>query len=271
MTTPLQRDVCDPWPIDLCCTLSDDVTPELIARWQMVASLLLWRFSGRRWGPSCPVTVRPCRKSCMDLLPRSLVSWGAAGPWIPYIGTDGQWRNASVCGCTGDCSCGEICEIYLPGPVYDIVSVQDGVDVLPDTAYRVDNSGDLIRTDGECWPTCQDMSAAPGEENTLTITYRTGLQLDESATAAVSELTCHLLRGCGGSCGCTASGRNVTRLTRQGVQLDMADPTLIYSEGRTGLPLTDLWLASVNPYGLSSPSRVYSVDFPRHRIQRGTP
>lgn len=268
MTTPLQRDVCDPWPIELCCSLSDDVTPALIARWQMVASLLLWRLSGRRWGPSCPITVRPCRRSCMDLYPSPLVSWGAAGPWVPYIGTDGAWRNASVCGCSSDCSCGELCEIRLPGPVYDITAVQEGALLLPPTAYRVDNSGDLVRTDGACWPDCQDMAADIGEPDTLAVTYRTGLQLDESAVAAVSELTCHLLKGCGGACGCAASGRNVSRLTRQGVQLDMADPTLIYAEGRTGLPLVDLWLSTVNPYRLTSPSRVYSPDYQRPRIQR---
>ncbi|MCY0957745.1 hypothetical protein [Streptomyces sp. H27-H5] len=214
------------------------------------------------------MTVRPCRRACLDLLPRYLVSWGTAGPWIPYIGTDGAWRNASVCGCSGDCSCGELCEIYLPGPVYDVVSVQEGAVVLPATAYRVDNSGDLVRLDGACWPSCQDMAAAIGEPDTLAVTYRTGLQLDESATAAVSELTCHLLKGCGGSCGCAAAGRNVNKVTRQGLQLEMADPTLIYSEGRTGLPLCDLWLAAVNPYRLTSASRVYSPDLRRPRIQR---
>ncbi|MFF4385620.1 hypothetical protein ACFY0G_02320 [Streptomyces sp. NPDC001552] len=267
MTTPLQRDVCSPWPVELCCSLADDVTPELIARWQAVASQILWRLSGRRWGPSCPITVRPCRRSCMDLLPRSVISWGSAGPWIPYI-WGGNWYNASVCGCSSDCSCGELCEIRLPGPVYDVQSVQDGADLLPPAAYRVDNSGDLVRLDGECWPTCQDMAADIGDPDTLTVTYRTGLQLDESATAAVSELTCHLLKGCGGACGCAAAGRNVSRLTRQGVQLDMADPTLIYAEGRTGLPVVDLWLSSVNPYRLTSPSRVYSPDLKRPRIQR---
>jgi hypothetical protein len=58
----------------------------------------------------------------------------------------------------------------------------------------------------------------------------------------------------------------MTRLSRQGVDYEWADPTLIYSEGRTGLPLADLWLATVNPYRLTSPSRVYSPDFKRPRV-----
>lgn len=194
-----------------------------------------------------------------------MVGWGVAGPWIPYIGTDGLWRNASVCGCSSDCSCGELCEIYLEGPVHDIVSVQEGAVVLPASAYRVDNGNLLVRTDGACWPDCQDMSAPPGDPNTLTVTYRAGLPLDELAAAAMAAMVCHLLKGClPGSCGCAAN-TNVTRRTRQGVQIETSDPSEIYSQGRTGLPLVDAFLMVVNPYHLDSPSRVYSPDFKRPR------
>ncbi|MFC8466005.1 hypothetical protein [Streptomyces sp. NPDC057250] len=192
--------------------------------------------------------------------------WQTAGPWIPYLGRDGQWRNASVCGCASDCSCGELCEIRLVGPVYDIVAVEENGTTLPEDAYRVDSVNMLVRTDGGCWPDCQDMAAPCGDPDTLCVTYRTGLPLDESAIAAVSELTCHYLKGCqpSGSCSCKRNP-NLTRVTRQGVELEMADPTLLYSEGRTGLPITDAWLLSVNPNRLPSASRVYSPDFRRPR------
>ncbi|MEV3895297.1 hypothetical protein [Streptomyces anulatus] len=238
-----------------------------MTRLQKAATFILWALSGRRYGPSCPITVRPCRRSCLDSFAFS-VQWGAVGPWIPYIGSDGLWRNASVCGCASDCSCTELCEVKLEGPVYDIVEVDvDGV-VLEGggAAYRVDSPNLLVRTDGECWPECQDMAAPAGTDGTFSVTYRTGLLLDEAATAAVSELTCHLLKGCSpGSCGCKAN-KNVTRLNRQGFEMELADPTLIYSEGRTGLPLADLWLAAVNPYGMASASRVYSPDYKRPRV-----
>lgn len=252
-------DVCDPWPVDLCCSTAE-VDPADLTRWTAVASQVLWRLSGRRWGPSCPVTVRPCRRSCLSSYPLT-VSWQAAGPWVPYIDAGGTWRNASVCGCRSDCSCSELCEVRLLGPVYDIVKVQDGVDVLPPEAYRVDNGSLMVRTDGKCWPDCQDMAAPCGTAGTLCVTYRTGLRLDESAIAAVSELTCHYLKGCGGdSCGCRVN-QNLHRVRRQGVDIEPPSPTLIYSEGRTGLPLVDAWLASVNPNRLTSASRVYSVDY----------
>lgn len=259
-------ELCDPWPVALCCPV-EGVAEADIARWQMVASQILFRLSGRRWGPSCPLTVRPCGKSCFEsFIDRGITGYPSTGGWVPYIGIDGQWRNASVCGCSSGCSCTELCELRLDGPVYDIVSVQAGEVTLPPEAYRVDAGNVLVRTDGECWEACQDMAAPIGTEGTAAVTYRVGLALDESAIAAVSELTCHLLKGCnpGGGCGCRANA-NVTRLTRQGVQQDMADPTLIYAEGRTGLPLTDLWLSTVNPYRLSQPARVYSPDYRRPR------
>ncbi|WP_326768675.1 hypothetical protein OG978_32795 [Streptomyces sp. NBC_01591] len=268
---PLQVGPCDPWPVDLCCQLPEDLDQAVIDRWTRVASQTLWRLSGMRWGP-CPVTVRPCRRACADSSPISFQAGAGTGPWVPYIGEDGQWRNASVCGCpSSDCSCGELCEVYLPGPVYDVVEVNEGGQILvPGIEYRVDAPGKLVRLGGQCWMSCQDMAAPEGAPNTLTVTYRWGLPLDDAAIAAVSELTCQLIlaclppgtRGCGE---CRLPG-NVTRVVRRGVEIEMADPTLIFTEGRTGLPLTDLWIRTVNPGGLTSPSRVYSPDFRRPRI-----
>ncbi|MDX2643483.1 hypothetical protein PV341_07820 [Streptomyces sp. PA03-1a] len=266
---PLQIGPCDPWDVDLCCEVPDDQDPAVVERWQKVASQILWRLSGMRWGP-CPVTVRPCRRACLDSGPVSFqAGYAGTGGWIPYIGADGMWRNASIaCGCKSDCSCGELSEVYLPGPVYDVTEVNVDGEVLVPEAYRVDAPGRLVRTDGEQWPTCQDMAEPPGTPGTFTVTYRWGLPLDEAAIAAVSELTCHLMRGCGGagSCGCKANPR-ATRLVRQGFEMEMPDPTLLYADGRTGLPIVDLWLSVVNPYRLASPSRVYSPDFKRPRVQ----
>ncbi|MBT3161517.1 hypothetical protein HTV80_00110 [Streptomyces sp. Vc74B-19] len=257
---------CEPWPLDLsCCPDGEDAEAEVLARWQMIATRLLFALSGRRWGPSCPYSVRPCRRACLDSLP--LVSSRSYGsPWIPYLGRDGLWRNASVCGCKSDCSCGELCEVRLEGPVHDVLAVDIDGQALPADAYRVDAAGMLVRTDGDCWPDCQELAAPCGEPGTFCVTYRIGLPLDEAAVAAVSELTCHLMKGCGGGggCGCRANP-NITRLSRQGVDVEMADPTLFYSEMRTGLPLVDMWLMVVNPYRQPSPSRVYSPDFKRPR------
>lgn len=260
---------CEPWPIDTtCCDLPEDIDPAVVERWQRVATSILWRLSGMRWGPSCPHTIRPCSRSCLDSSGLVTGPGVVGGRWVPYIDSGGTWRNASICGCTSGCSCGELCELRLDGPVYDIVSVRVDGEEIPPEAYRVDAPNTLVRVDGECWPSCQDMAAPATEPGTAEVVYRTGLPLDEAAIAAVSELTCHYLKGCGavggGSCGCRIP-KNATRVQRQGVTMEMADPTLIYSEGRTGLPIADAWLAAVNPGRLTSASRVYSPDHPRPR------
>jgi hypothetical protein len=253
-----------------CCTLPEDVDEETVAKWQLLATRILWALSGRRLGPSCPLTVRPCRKSCMDDFPLFVDSRaGYGGGLFPYM-VDGQWHNASPCGCSSDCSCEELCEVRLEGPVYDIVSVQLNGVTLPNdgTAYRVDNGNTLVRVDGGCWPDCQTMSAPCGTEGAFCVTYRTGLPLDELALQAVSELTCHYIKGCGGAgaCGCRlTTNRNVTRVSRQGVDIDMTATIAALDGMRTGLPLVDQWLAVVNPYRQTSPSRVWSPDYRRPR------
>ena len=262
---PLQIGPCDAWPVSLCCDVPEGMEQAEVDRWARVASQILWGLSGRRWGP-CPVTVRPCRRSCGDSDFFSFQTGTGTGPWIPYIGSDGIWRNASTCGCKSDCSCGELSEVYLPGPVYDVVEVLvDGEALVPE-AYRVDSAGLLVRTDGEPWPDCQDMAAPTSEPGTFAVTYRWGLPLDDAAIAAVSDLTCHFLKGCSpGGCGCKTP-RGVTRMVRQGMEMELPDPTLLFSEGRTGLPMADLWLATVNPYRMTSPSRAYSPDYKRPRV-----
>ncbi|MDP4501069.1 hypothetical protein [Nonomuraea turcica] len=267
---PLQTSPCAPWPIEPCCDIPDGMDEAEVERWRLVASQILFRLSGRRYGPSCALTIRPCGRSCVEQLFPAGWSWlgPQSGGRVPYLGADGVWRNA-VCGCRTDCSCTELCELVLDGPVFDILEVVvDGV-MLPPEAYRVDSPNRLVRLDGDCWAACQDLSAPPTEPGTAAVTYRIGLPLDESAIAAASELFCHLVRGCGGSgsCGCRMPA-NTTKVQRQGVTVEMADLAEIYADGRTGIPGVDLWIRSVNPYGLASPSRVLSPDLPTPRTHQ---
>lgn len=278
---PLQSGLCslDGWTIDRTCMKIPDGTDEaLIERMQLAAAELLFALSGNRFGPSCPVTVRPCRKACADgydfLFGRLFYQgqgYQSTGPFIPYM-FRGEMFNASLCGCTGDCHCGpELCEVYLPGPVYDIVSVDiGGVTVDVDT-YGILDGRYLVRNDlapadtpgGTCWPSCQDMSRAPGEAGTFTVVYRTGIPLSELGRLALSKLTEHYLQGCTG-CGCGAGTRqNLTRLSRQGVDLEFEPAGQLAQDGRTGIPIVDQWLNAVNPGKLPRALRVASPDSPK--------
>lgn len=278
---------CEAWPIDTtagCWDIPATVTPETILLWQQVATQYLWSRTGRRLGPSCPLTVRPCRKSCLDGygFGGRYLNQGqylSTGGFIPYM-AGGLMYNATVCGCGVDCQCGaELCEIRLPGPVYDIVEVKiDGVAVDPITYHvydaqfltRINSIVDDVET-ARCWPSCQDLTLRDSQPNTFAVTYRTGLNLSALATMAVTELTAHLIRGCNGGCGCgSGTKQNLARLSRQGVDLEFVDPTTALGEGLTGIEVVDWFIASANPYGVASPMRVLSPDAPRRpRIWTG--
>src|SRR5262245_51593885 len=129
---PLNPGVCQVWPTDFttCHQIPDTLTEAQRTSYIRAASEYLFSVTGRRFGPGCPIVVRPCRKSCAEdfgLLSGRYLNQGqyrSTGGWIPYM-RDGQMYNASLCGCRQDCHCGdEVCEIELVGPVYDIQSVR---------------------------------------------------------------------------------------------------------------------------------------------------
>lgn len=249
---------CEPWDIDLSCyELPEDLDAAIILRWQTVSTQILWALSGRRWG-ICPIEVRPCRRSCLDLWPIGLGVY--SGHMVPYV-HDGVWRNANVCGCGVTCSCGELCEVYLEGPVNAITEVTiDGAIVDP-ADYRVDAPGMLVRQNGECWPSCQDLSAPAGAEGTFVVTYELGLVPDEAAIAANSEYTYEFIKACVPDCGKCRLPRRVTQITQQGMAAQFIDPQDFMEKGRTGIYLVDQWLNAVNPNSLPAPSRVRSPDW----------
>lgn len=278
---PLNSGLCelDGWELDRSCMdIPAGTTEETVERWRRVAAELLFALTGNRYGPSCPVTVRPCRKACAETYERFFNQgqflgggYRFTGPFLPYM-AGGRMYNASLCGCESTCHCGpELCEVYLPGPVYDIVSVNiDGETVAPST-YGILDGRYLVRASntpadaqgGTCWPSCQDMSLPPGEENTFTVTYRTGIPVPAMGRAALSALTAHYIRGCEG-CGCGVSNnRNLSRLSRQGVDLQFVDAQEVLSDGRTGIEIVDQWIFAVNPSRLPRQMRVVSPDSPK--------
>lgn len=280
MAMALNSGLCaaDGWELDTSCMdIPEGTAPEVIERWRKVAAELLYALTGNRFGPSCPVTVRPCRKRCAEgfgFFDRFFFQGTGAqstGPFIPYMNA-GRMFNASLCGCRSDCNCGpELCEVELVGPVYDVVSVDiDGETVEPVT-YGLLDGRYLVRASsteedapgGTCWPSCQDMSLMPGSPNTFTVTYRTGIPVPELGIAALSALASHYIRGCNG-CGCGVKPpRNLSRLSRQGVELDFASPQELLKDGRTGIEIVDQFIHAFNPGGLPRAMRVLSPDAPR--------
>lgn len=262
------------WPINTnCCPDWDSYSPELQEDATAWATQILWALTGRRFG-ECPVVVRPCGGGCHA---GGYMTWpvyldgnssgGFGGQWFPFVDATGQWRN---CACIGGCSCSATCEVWLPGPVSSITSVFiDGVEVPP-TAYRVDNQNTLVRQDGECWPECQnlDLSAVnPDVENTFVVTYQRGTPVPVAGQIAAGLLACDFAKSC--TTGCKLPG-NLSSLSRQGVEVTMADPTDELNAGLTGVPQVDQWIRAMNPNRLAGRMRIGSLDVNMPRAVTGS-
>lgn len=245
------------WTIDTtCCPDWDAADPVMRDRATQWATYTLWALTGRQFG-ACQVTVRPCGSNCRyygGWMTYPVTADGIGTIWAPFI-RDGSWFN---CGCLGSCSCEPRCSVYLPGPVASIVQVVvDGI-VIDPSMYRVDNRTRLVGLNGQCWPDCQNMSLENPAEGTFEVTYTRGRPLPVAGQIAAGELACEFLKACqGAACALPA---NISSLTRQGVQIEMVDPTDELTSGLTGVRNVDLWIRAVNPRGLQRRPRVLSPD-----------
>jgi hypothetical protein len=247
---------CVPWGIDSsCCESWEELDPALRDRSEDLAWATLRTLTGGRIG-NCPTTMRPCLSPPCNL---------CTADWVRPMIRDGQWHNM-VCG-TPRCSCEPLCEIVFPGPVAAVISVDYGGTEVTPGIFRIDNGNRLVRQDGQCWPSCQDLGAPSGAPNTLTITYVPGILPTDAALWAAGTLACEFSKACtGGKCRLPAG---VTAVARQGVSFAVAAG--MFPEGMTGIREVDAYLTSVNPYALRSPSMVWSPDVPWARHRYGTP
>ena len=267
-TTPALPDAC--WPVDWGCAEQvwlDALDPEVKARSAAMATQVLRSLTGYLVG-GCPIVVRPCAKSCgAGTYTEAPVTTAHAealgvrvGPWWASIDVDGQWIN-SACGCTTECSCSFVSEVWLPSPVGGVVEVAvDGV-ILPQDAYRVDNGNRLVRLDGSTWPKCQDMTAAHDAAGAFSVTYFNNAQPDGLAAWVAGIMAVEFAKSCtGGKCRLPAGVQSISRL---GVSMEI--PSGLFEQGLTGIREVDSWIRLWNPYSLKSPSSVWSPDIGKAR------
>lgn len=245
------------WTIDTsCCAEWSTYSNTVRDRATSWATEILYYLSGRQFG-ACEITVRPCGTGCRyygGWMTYPVIADGIGTIFTPFI-RDGSWFN---CGCSGACSCEARCSVWLPGPVASVSQVTlDGV-VIDPANYRVDNRNRLIGMNGVCWPDCQNMELISPDEGTFEVTYLRGKALPVSGQIAAGELACQFAKACSGqSCALPA---NMASLARQGIQVEMIDPTNVLTSGFTGIPSVDLWIRAVNPAGLAQRPRIYSPD-----------
>lgn len=267
--TPITSDsdyVCGWTTADSCPADALNSADEAVAQRAVTsAAEILYALSGRQFG-LCEYTVRPCMKKCCD--PCNLIGGGSVlsgwdTPWVPML-VGGLWYNISCWRCGDDCSCGKVCEIKLPGPVDSIIEVKiDGVVVDP-TTYRVDNRKQLVRLGSDCWPTCQNMSVADTETNTFSVKYLKGRPVPEAGKVALTIFANEIAKALNCDTTCKIPAR-VTTVNRQGMSYTIMDPNNFIKEGKIGLTIPDLWLASMNPKARARRAGVFSPDMPQFR------
>lgn len=247
-------------PLDYLCPEWDAASIDQQDTAVALATGMLWAATGRQYGV-CPVTVRPCQPKkpfpAYETFP--ILGGHGGGRFLqPFIDQAGQVRN---CGCGSRCCCDAACEAELDGPVAEVTEVLvDGAPVDA-SAYRVDvqhGAWLLVRTDGLCWPSCQDFNVNGGD-NTFFVTYGQGKELPAALEAAWSILVCEFVKGIVGDGACRLPAR-IQSLSRQGVDVDFAPPEFADLAFHTGIQEVDQVVASLNPGRLTSPPVVTSPD-----------
>jgi hypothetical protein len=257
-TTPAPSLPCM-WDISTdCCPDWATFSPALQQSAAEYGALAVWAATGRRYG-LCTRTVRPCGRQCRGCAGNGYF-W-SEGTWRPYI-FNGEWRNCGTCGASwGCCTCEPTCEVWLPPPVGAISATGISVDgvIIPVDAWRVDDGQWLVRTDGDCWPDCQDYDVDTGT-GVFTVTYGRGIPVPSVLLSAAGELACEWAKSCIGA-PCRLPQR-VTSIARQGVTVSLADIGALIVAGLTGVATVDQVIRSLNPYGLSSRMSISSPDLP---------
>jgi hypothetical protein len=235
-------DVCL-WPVDPACLTEDwnGLSPADQTRALAFATATLRRLTGYRVG-GCPITVRPCSKSCAEGYGQFVYGSGAP-TFVPHIGLEGRWVNA--CGCRTSCSCSQLCQVSLPLPVGEIIEVTVGADDITADTKVIDGKLTWIGA-GECpFPACQDLTAAPGQPDTFAVTYRNSYPVDGLGANAVALLAMEFAKACAGKT-CKLP-RGTKRVTRQGVSIEVVAGS--FPDDLTGIEAVDAFILLWRPKG----------------------
>lgn len=219
------------------------IDEELIMRAEKYASNSLQMLTLYRLGGD-PITVMPCGRSCRAPRMHGLM-------FHPVLLETGQYAN---CWCSEGCSCAPVHVVELTAPVGRIDEVLIDGEVLPPSAYRVEDGHKLVRTDGKGWPAC-------GGDH-FTVTYLNSYEVDDLGQYVGGLLAAEFLQALTSKKGCRLPS-SVTTVTRQGLSFEVTRGMFV--DGATGVPEVDAYTMQWNPHGWKVAPRVYSLDKPRPR------
>lgn len=252
VSAPTSAVLCSSWAnyVDVPERMRDALPGLTSEDWQrnlMLASELLWMYSGRRWyGIGCTETAvlrsMPPQQGRGDYPYHT--SWGRCGCWfapVNYAEMHGMaYRHRPM-----------PYAVTLPRtPVTNILSVT--IDGQAFTEYELLHNGWLTRLDGKAWNVC-------GDDTIITYTY--GAPPPEGGKQAAIMLAFELGKEQVGDANCRLP-KSVVSETRQGVTIQRQAATDFQALYRTGLPEVDRWLTAVNPQSRPSRARIWSPDIP---------
>ncbi len=249
----------DCWPVTIrgACAVNFDVDADGYdaGRAELALSMAvatLRALTGYSVG-GCPVTVRPSRRGCGE--DPTWRTYGVMpGPAYRPALSSGTWINV-VCGwhSSGDCGCGQVGELVLPGPVGRVDAVLlDGQEFSE--WYAIGPR--LVRTDGGAWPVSQDARAALSEPGSFGVRYLPAAPVDALGAAAAGALACEWFKALDGQpC---ALPSNTTQVARQGVTINRVNE--VFPDGVTGVRVADVFVRRHNPHKLATASTVWSPD-----------
>lgn len=234
--------------------------PEVQATASTLAIGVMWMATARRYG-LCPIVVQPCQRppqqSQYQTYPVDRDMY-AGGPYI----SGGQWYNS--CDSSEDSGCCGGCGIDLDGPTTTtgVTKVTVAGVVVPPAAYLVLDGYHLVRTDGQCWPTCVNHSNQSPPD--FEIEYLKGEAIPPHVQTATERLACEWAKACtGGTCALPARLRS---LSRQGVEAVVETLSAKPGEIRTGVPEVDMVITLENPTGRAMRPVVWSPDATSPRL-----
>jgi hypothetical protein len=243
-STPDAMRGCEPFDDEE--TYSDDALEDALE----IASRVMYLATGRQFHGTCTETnLRPC--GCSSCGMSQDMGWGII-----------RWPGAFDCGgaCRGGCSCSRVHAVELGiEPLATVAEVRiDGV-VLALSSYRVDDWKWLVRTDGEGWPRCQDMSVADDAVGSWTVDLTWGLPPSPLVVRGTEVLAGEIVKACVGAA-CGLRHRSIQAINRAGVQVTMIDPAEFLEGGKTGIAEADWAIKFENPGGISVGARFYNPD-----------
>lgn len=235
-----------------------------------LASEVLFALSGRQFPGECTEVLHPCpdRRHGYAAEPAGWRNEPVAGvPGAYATGVGSRWlrcrhRRTDRCGCT------HLHALDLGvAPVVSVGEVVVDGEVLPAEAYRVDDERELVRLDGQPWPSCTD--ANDPDAFRVEVTY--GTPPPKAGEWAATALACELLKSRHpdllGEC---RLPKRVTNVTRQGLSMVVLDPFEMLENGTTGVYECDLFIKAYNPAQLQRRAVVRSPDVGRRARRLGT-